>query len=110
MCYLDLDHNVELQHWCRFAITGSSDKLVRMWSIEEVYRQAVEAAWGVPTLTHASPAESARSSHTAAVPEDGQEVSQGQHCHELCVTHMSLQQAQTHVELCWCNHTYMTSL
>ncbi len=67
----------QLWHWsgCRFAITGSSDKLVRLWSIEEVYRQAVEAAWGVPAPPN--PADSAQSTHTAAAAEDGQEVSQG---------------------------------
>ena len=60
---------------CRFAITGSSDNLIRMWSMEEVYRQAMEAAWG--PRPHATPTDSAHSSHTAAVAEDGQEVSQG---------------------------------
>ena len=43
--------------------------------MEEVYRQAMEAAWGV--RTHATPTDSAQSSHTAAIAEDGQEVSQG---------------------------------
>ncbi len=43
--------------------------------MEEVYRQAMEAAWG--PRTHATPTDSAQSSHTAAVAEDGQEVSQG---------------------------------
>ncbi len=46
-----------------------------MWSMEEVYRRAMEAAWG--PRTHATPTDSAHSSHTAAVAEDGQEVSQG---------------------------------
>ncbi|DBB02245.1 TPA: hypothetical protein ACH3X3_011267 [Trebouxia sp. C0006] len=59
----------------KFAITGSSDNLIRMWSMEEVYRQAMEAAWG--PRTHATPTDSAQSGHTAAVAEDGQEVSQG---------------------------------
>ena len=62
---------------CRFAITGSPDKLVRLWSIEEVYKQAAEAAWGVHDPAHLTPADSVQSSHTAAVAEDGQEVSQG---------------------------------
>lgn len=61
----------------RFVITGSPDKLVRLWSIEEVYKQAAEAAWGVHDTPHLTPADSAQSSHTAAVAEDGQEVSQG---------------------------------
>ena len=61
----------------RFAVTGSSDKLVRLWSIEEVYKQAAEAAWGVHDTPHLTAADSAQSSHTAAVAEDGQEVSQG---------------------------------
>ena len=61
----------------RFAITGSSDKLVRVWSIEEVYKQAVEAAWGVADPAHPAPASSAHSTHTAAAAEDGQEVLQG---------------------------------
>lgn len=46
-----------------------------MWSMEEVYRQAIQAVWGV--RHHATPTDSAQSSHTAAVAEDGQEVSQG---------------------------------
>lgn len=61
----------------RFAITGSSDKLVRLWSIEDLYRQAVETAWGAPTRPQPAPADSAQSTRTAAVTEDGQEVSQG---------------------------------
>lgn len=67
----------EVYTCCRFAITGSPDKLVRLWSIEEVYKQAVEAAWGASDPAHPTPADSAQSSHTAAVTEDGQEVSQG---------------------------------
>ena len=65
--------------WCgyRFAITGSSDKLVRLWSIEEVYKQAAKAAWGVHDPAPLTPADSAQSTHTAAVAEDGQEVLQG---------------------------------
>lgn len=61
----------------RFAVTGSSDKLVRLWSIEQVYKQAAEATWGLRDTPHLTPADSAQSSHTAAVAEDGQEVSQG---------------------------------
>lgn len=61
----------------RFAITGSPDKLVRLWSIEEVYKQAAQAAWGMHDPTPLTPADSAQSSHTAAVAEDGHEVLQG---------------------------------
>ncbi|KAL3135302.1 hypothetical protein ABBQ32_007500 [Trebouxia sp. C0010 RCD-2024] len=61
----------------KFAVTGSSDKLVRLWSIEQVYKQAAEATWGLRDTPHLTPADSAQSSHTAAVAEDGQEVSQG---------------------------------
>ncbi len=61
-----------------------------MWSMEEVYRQAMEAAWGA--RTHATPTDSAQSSHTAAVAEEGQEVSQGHsflapHTHTLTSAH-----------------------
>lgn len=76
----------------RFAITGSSDNLIRMWSMEEVYRQAMEAAWG--PRTHATPTDSAQSGHTAAVAEDGQEVSQGHpslaHAHTHCLAYSIL--------------------
>ena len=61
----------------RFAITGSPDKLVRLWSIEEVYKQAAQAAWGVHEPATLTPADSALSRHTAAIAEDGQEVLQG---------------------------------
>ena len=65
--------------WCgyRFAVTGSPDKLVRLWSIEEVYKRAAQAAWGVHDPAPLTPADSAQSSHTKAVAEDGQEVLQG---------------------------------
>jgi len=83
----------------RFAITGSSDNLIRMWSMEEVYRQAMEAAWGAPT--HATPTDSAQSTHTAAVAEDGQEVSQG---------HSSLAHARTHACTHASTHTHTHTL
>ena len=56
-----------------------------------MYRQAVEAAWGIPAPSN-TPADSAQSTHTAAVAEDGQEVSQGAcalnilHVHRLCMS------------------------
>lgn len=50
---------------------------MRLWSIEEVYKQAAQAAWGVHDPAPLTPADSAQSSHTAALAEDGQEVLQG---------------------------------
>lgn len=57
-------------------MTGASDGLVRLWSLEEVYSQAQAATWGLPCQSTA--ANSAHSTYTDAACEPGQEVSQGQ--------------------------------
>ena len=54
-------------------MTGASDGLVRLWSLEEVYKQAQEATWGLP-----SDSLSAHSTCTDAASHLGQEVTQGQ--------------------------------
>lgn len=59
----------------RFAMTGASDGLVRLWSLEEVYSQAQEATWGLPAPS--DDAASAHSTCTDAACELGQEVSTG---------------------------------